>query len=236
MKREPISDAELRRSKDHLKGSLMLSLESTSSRMSHLARQDIYFDRHDTLDETLARIEAVTADDVQRVAARPVLQRLARGHRARAGLRGAVAAPGSTGSRVIARYTSPEMGRIWSDRRRFETWLAGRDRRRRGDGRGRHRAARGGAGHPRQRGAFDVARIDEIEKATQHDLIAFTTNVAEHVGPSARWLHFGLTSSDVVDTALALQMVEASRPDPRRTRAAAADRPRAAPRSTAARR
>jgi predicted Zn-dependent peptidase len=70
MKREPISPAELRRSKDHLKGSLMLSLESTSSRMTHLARQDIYFDRHDTLDETLARIEAVTAEDVQDVAAR----------------------------------------------------------------------------------------------------------------------------------------------------------------------
>jgi predicted Zn-dependent peptidase len=70
IKREPISGAELRRSKDHLKGSLMLSLESTSSRMTHLARQDIYFDRHDTLDETLARIEAVTIEDVQRVAAR----------------------------------------------------------------------------------------------------------------------------------------------------------------------
>jgi predicted Zn-dependent peptidase len=70
MKREAITGAELRRSKDHLKGSLMLSLESTSSRMTHLARQDIYFDRHETLDETLARIEAVTADDVQRVAAR----------------------------------------------------------------------------------------------------------------------------------------------------------------------
>ena len=70
MKREPISGAELRRAKDHLKGSLMLSLESTSSRMTHLARQDIYFDRHDTLDETLARIEAVNAEDVQRVAGR----------------------------------------------------------------------------------------------------------------------------------------------------------------------
>ena len=69
IKREPITGAELRRSKDHLKGSLMLSLESTSSRMTHLARQDIYFDRHDTLDETLANIEAVTEDDVQRVAA-----------------------------------------------------------------------------------------------------------------------------------------------------------------------
>jgi predicted Zn-dependent peptidase len=59
---------ELRRAKDHLKGSLMLSLENTSSRMSHLARQQIYFGRHVTLDEMLARIESVSADDVQRVA------------------------------------------------------------------------------------------------------------------------------------------------------------------------
>ena len=57
--------------------------------------------------------------------------------------------------------------------------------------------------------AFNIARIDEIEKTTQHDVIAFTTSVAEIVGPSARWLHFGLTSSDVVDTAQAIQMVEA---------------------------
>jgi predicted Zn-dependent peptidase len=59
---------ELRRAKDHLKGSLMLGLESTSSRMSHLARQEIYFGRQFTLDETLAAIEAVSADDVRRVA------------------------------------------------------------------------------------------------------------------------------------------------------------------------
>jgi predicted Zn-dependent peptidase len=68
MKVSPIPESELRRAKDHLKGSLMLSLESTSSRMSHLARQDIYFDRHFTMDETLAGIEAVTGEDVQRVA------------------------------------------------------------------------------------------------------------------------------------------------------------------------
>ena len=61
----------------------------------------------------------------------------------------------------------------------------------------------------RERGAFDIARIDEIERTTQHDVIAFTTAVAERVGPSARWLHFGLTSSDVIDTAQALQMREA---------------------------
>src|SRR3954471_3230574 len=61
----------------------------------------------------------------------------------------------------------------------------------------------------RERGAFDIARIEEIEQVTQHDVIAFTTAVAEKVGPAARWLHFGLTSSDVVDTAQALQMREA---------------------------
>jgi adenylosuccinate lyase len=61
----------------------------------------------------------------------------------------------------------------------------------------------------RTRGAFDIARIEEIEQVTQHDVIAFTTAVAEKVGPSARWLHFGMTSSDVIDTAQALQMREA---------------------------
>jgi len=69
MKAEPVPEAELRRAKDHLKGNLMLSLESTSSRMTHLARQDIYFDQFFTLDETLAGIERVTDRDVRRVAA-----------------------------------------------------------------------------------------------------------------------------------------------------------------------
>jgi predicted Zn-dependent peptidase len=68
MKRVSVPEAELRRAKDHLKGSLMLSLENTASRMSHLARQEIYFERHFGLDETLAGVEAVTAADIQRVA------------------------------------------------------------------------------------------------------------------------------------------------------------------------
>ena len=68
LKRETLSADELRRAKDHLKGSLMLNLESTSSRMSHLARQEIYRDHADSLDEMLASIEKVTADDVARVA------------------------------------------------------------------------------------------------------------------------------------------------------------------------
>src|SRR5262245_35607226 len=66
--RDPLPADELRRAKDHLKGSLMLNLESTSSRMSHHARQEIYRDRADTLDDLLAAIEQVTVDDVQRLA------------------------------------------------------------------------------------------------------------------------------------------------------------------------
>jgi adenylosuccinate lyase len=109
---------------------------------------------------------------------------------------------------MIRRYTNPEMGAIWSDQRRYETWLevelAATDA-----------MAESGvvpadaARELRAKSAFDIARIEEIEQTTQHDLIAFTTAVAEQVGPAARWLHFGLTSSDVVDTAQALQMREA---------------------------
>jgi adenylosuccinate lyase len=109
---------------------------------------------------------------------------------------------------MIPRYTHPEMGGIWSEQRRYETWLAvelaATD-------------AMAEAGlvpadavrELRARAAFDLKRIEEIEQVTQHDVIAFTTAVAEKVGPAARWLHFGLTSSDVVDTAQAIQMREA---------------------------
>jgi adenylosuccinate lyase len=109
---------------------------------------------------------------------------------------------------MVPRYTHPEMGAIWSDQRRYETWLevelAATDA----------MAAAGvvpvtAAGELRARAAFDVARIEEIEQTTQHDVIAFTTAVAERVGAAARWLHFGLTSSDVIDTAQAVQMREA---------------------------
>ncbi len=68
VKREPVPESELRRSKDHLKGSLMLGLENTASRMSHLARQEIYFDRQFGLDETLEGIERVTSEELARVA------------------------------------------------------------------------------------------------------------------------------------------------------------------------
>ena len=109
---------------------------------------------------------------------------------------------------MISRYTHPDMGRIWSDQRRYETWLLVET------AAAEAMAAAGivppdAARDIRERGAFDIARIEEIERVTQHDVIAFTTAVAEKVGPSARWLHFGLTSSDVIDTAQALQMREA---------------------------
>ncbi|HTL45693.1 MAG TPA: adenylosuccinate lyase [Vicinamibacterales bacterium] len=109
---------------------------------------------------------------------------------------------------MIQRYTHPDMGAIWSDRRRYETWLdvelAALD-------------AMADAGivpaeaarDVRAKAGFDIHRIEEIEQTTQHDVIAFTTAVAERVGPAARWLHFGLTSSDVIDTAQAIQMREA---------------------------
>src|SRR5215813_12620071 len=109
---------------------------------------------------------------------------------------------------MIPRYTHPEMGRIWSDQRRYETWLLVET------AAAEAMAAAGivpaeAARDIRERGAFDIARIEEIEQRTQHDVIAFTEAVAEKVGPSARWLHFGMTSSDVIDTAQALQMREA---------------------------
>jgi adenylosuccinate lyase len=109
---------------------------------------------------------------------------------------------------MIPRYSRPEMARIWSDENRFATWLkveiAATE-------------ALVGAGIVppaalsaiKSRARFDVARIEAIEKEVQHDVIAFVSDVAESVGPEGRWLHYGLTSSDVVDTALALLMREA---------------------------
>jgi len=109
---------------------------------------------------------------------------------------------------MIRRYTHPEMGAIWSDQRRYETWLevelAATDAMA-DAGIVPQEAAR----ELRAKASFDAARIDEIEQVTQHDVIAFTTAVAERAGPAARWLHFGLTSSDVLDTAQAIQMREA---------------------------
>jgi adenylosuccinate lyase len=110
---------------------------------------------------------------------------------------------------MIPRYTRLEMGKIWTDQRKFETWLeiellvcealsqlgeipaeAVRE--------------------IKEKASFDARRVDEIEKVTKHDVLAFLTNVGESIGPLSRYLHYGLTSSDILDTSLALLLKEAS--------------------------
>ena len=109
---------------------------------------------------------------------------------------------------MIERYARPQMQAIWSDEGRFQRWLevelAVCD----------ELAARGvipaqAAITIRARARIDVARVAEIEREVRHDVIAFLTQVAETVGPEGRWLHFGMTSYDTVDTALALQIRDA---------------------------
>ena len=110
---------------------------------------------------------------------------------------------------MIPRYSRPEMARVWDDGHKFQKWLdvemavcdALADR---------GLIPKQAAANIRARARYDVARVREIEATVQHDVIAFITNVAEHVGPDARYIHLGLTSNDVVDTALALLMIEAS--------------------------
>ena len=109
---------------------------------------------------------------------------------------------------MIPRYSRPEMARLWSDENRFRTWLevelaASAVLAERGV------VPEAALAAIRRNARFDVARIEALEKEVQHDVIAFVTNVAENVGPEGRWVHYGLTSSDVVDTALAMLMREA---------------------------
>ena len=110
---------------------------------------------------------------------------------------------------MIPRYTRPDMAAIWADENRFAIWLrievlACEQMNRLGE------IPAADLRNIRTRAKFDVSRIDEIESRVHHDVIAFLTNVGEHVGPSARFIHKGLTSSDVLDTALAVQMVQAA--------------------------
>lgn len=111
---------------------------------------------------------------------------------------------------MIPRYTRPDMGRIWSEENRFRTWLAV-------EVAATETLAEVGlvpkdAAHAiRERADFNLERIQEIEAEVRHDVIAFTTAVAEIVGPHARWFHYGLTSNDVVDTAQALLIKQASK-------------------------
>jgi len=110
---------------------------------------------------------------------------------------------------LIPRYTRPEMGRIWSDENRFRTWLTV-------EVAATETLAEAGivpkeaAKAIRKSADFSLERIYEIEAEVRHDVIAFTTAVAEMVGPHARWFHYGLTSNDVVDTSQALLIGQAS--------------------------
>ncbi|MEN3335540.1 MAG: adenylosuccinate lyase [Blastocatellia bacterium] len=110
---------------------------------------------------------------------------------------------------MIERYTMPEMGAIWTEQNRFQKWLdveiAACE----------VHAEMGAIPADaveviKRKARFDVERINEIERTTRHDVIAFTTALAENIGPESRFVHYGLTSSDVVDTANALLMREAA--------------------------
>ncbi|QQP91868.1 adenylosuccinate lyase [Skermanella sp. TT6] len=110
---------------------------------------------------------------------------------------------------MIPRYSRPEMARIWEPENKFRIWFEIEA----------HACdaqaelgviPRSAAEAVWQKGKFDIARIDEIERETKHDVIAFLTNLAEYVGPDARFVHQGMTSSDVLDTTLAVQLTQAS--------------------------
>ncbi len=109
---------------------------------------------------------------------------------------------------MIERYSRPAMSQVWSEENKFASWLKVElavcevytER-------GEIPAA--DWAEIRDKAGFDIARIDEIEAEVRHDVIAFLTSVSEHVGPSSRYIHLGMTSSDVLDTALALQLKEA---------------------------
>lgn len=110
---------------------------------------------------------------------------------------------------MIRRYTRPEMGRIWTDENKFKKWLDIEIL-------ACEAFAEMGEIPPqalkeiKEKARFDVQRVAEIEKVTKHDVVAFLTAVAENVGEASRYIHFGLTSSDILDTSLALLLKEAS--------------------------
>ena len=106
---------------------------------------------------------------------------------------------------MIARYTRPAMGKIWDEQNKFTIWLqieilACEAQAELGV------IPQEAVAKIREKAKFEVARIDAIELEVKHDVIAFLTNVGEYVGPESRYIHLGMTSSDVLDTALAVQM------------------------------
>ncbi len=110
---------------------------------------------------------------------------------------------------MIDRYSNPEIANIWSLENKYQLWLkieieVCESWFKRG------LISEEEIKEIREKANFDIHRIAEIEEEVQHDVIAFTTNVKEYIGPSGRWIHYGLTSSDIVDTALSLQLKESS--------------------------
>lgn len=111
---------------------------------------------------------------------------------------------------MIDRYTRPEMGAVWTEQNKYAAWLkvelaVAEAWERRGV------VPADALKDIQSKAAFEVERIEEIERTVQHDVIAFLTNVAEHVGPASRFVHLGMTSSDVLDTALASQIKQAGK-------------------------
>ncbi len=127
---------------------------------------------------------------------------------------------------MIERYTLPEMGAVWTEQAKMQAWLeveiaAVKAWNKLG------KVPDGAVAEIEAKAAFDVARVAEIEATTNHDVIAFLTNVAEYVGEASKYVHYGMTSSDMLDTGLALQIKRAGgilEKDLRRAR----DRPQAA--------
>ncbi len=110
---------------------------------------------------------------------------------------------------MIARYTLPEMAAIWTDQRKYEIWLEIETLACEAQAEFGH-IPKADAETIRAKAKFNLAEIEEIERRTNHDVIAFLENVASYVGPACRWMHQGMTSSDVLDTTLAVQTAQAS--------------------------
>jgi len=113
------------------------------------------------------------------------------------------------GYRMIPRYTRPEMAKIWTEKRKFETWLeiellVCEALSQMGE------IPEDAFKQIKEKATFDIDRINEIEKITKHDVLAFTTNVGESLGPLSRYFHYGLTSSDILDTSFAILLKDAS--------------------------
>lgn len=111
---------------------------------------------------------------------------------------------------MISRYTRPEMGAVWTEEAQFQSWLDVELAACRAWSEATGRVPAEDVETLYEKASFDVDRIHEIEKSTRHDVVAFTRTVSETLGPEKRWIHYGLTSSDVVDTAWSVRLKKAN--------------------------